>query len=321
MNYLSPNNSPKPYIDPINNLTSIYSENFEFSKDKDESESQLRNDSYKLINFSNNEFDCQFRFEINKPINFSSKNEGGCLEEDIPNDFLTKNNLFEINNLENDINKEIFYENNNDDKLSLSQNFIQEEKKENKIHLKKKRNNKTTKFKDDNLIRKVKHILLDNILNFINDKITEFSEHKMIFGKLKKICQKERSDGNIEYNKQFLNKTLLDIFSSKITGRITNFLSNYNEKIIDNLLKDKKLNKRKYFNNLFNLTITQSLNHFNGTNYYKELNGMKIMDDEVKKESKGEEEYEIHLKYYFLNFEKIINNKKGKKNKDNKKNI
>ena len=318
MNYLSPKSSPNPYIEPINNLTSSYSKNFEFSRDKDESESQLRNDSYKLINFSINEIDSQFRIESNKPTNFSSNNEGGCIEEDLPNDFL---NLFEINNLENDINKEIFNENNNDNYLRLPQNIIQEEKKESKIHLKKKRNNNTTKFKSDNLIRKVKHILLDNILHFINDKINELSEHKTIFGKLKNIDQKERSEGNTEYNKQFLNKTLFEIFSSKITGRITNFLSDYNEKIIENLLKEKDDNKRKYFNDLFNLTFTQSLNHFNGKIYYKELDGMKRMVDEVKKESKGDEEYEIHLNHYFLHFEEIINNKKGKKNKDNKKNI
>ena len=35
------------------------------------------------------------------------------------------------------------------------------------MHLK-KINNNTTKFKDNNLIRKVKHILLDYILYFIN---------------------------------------------------------------------------------------------------------------------------------------------------------
>jgi len=52
MNYPSPNSSPNSYIEPINNLTSFYSENFEFSKDKDESENQLRNDSNKLINLN-----------------------------------------------------------------------------------------------------------------------------------------------------------------------------------------------------------------------------------------------------------------------------
>ena len=321
MNYPSPKSSPNPYIDPINNHTSFYSENFEFSRYKDESENLLSNESYKLINFSINKFDSQLRIESNKPTNFSSNNEGECLEEDIPNDFLNKNNIFEIRNLENDFNKEIFNDNNNYNYLRLPQNFIQEEKKESKIHLKKKRNNNTTKFKSDNLIRKVKHILLNNLLNFINDKISELSEHETMFGKLKNIGQKERSEGNIEYNKQFLNKTLFEIFSSKITGRITNFLSDYNGKIIENLLKEKDDNKRKYFNDLFNLTFTQSLNHFNGTFYYKELDGMKRMVDEVKKESKGDEEYKIHLNHYFLHFEEIINNKKGKKNKDNKKSI
>jgi hypothetical protein len=316
MNYLSYKSSTNSYFD--HNITSFYSENFEFSGDKEESENFLRNDSNKLSSVSYNEFDSQFRIESNKPTNCSSNNKGGFLEEDIPNDFLTKNNLFEINNLENDIDNEIFNENNSDSKLSLSHNFIQEEIKENKTHLNKKRNKNTTKFKSDNLTRKVKHILLDNILQFINDKITEFSEHKSIFGKLKNIGQKERSEGNIEYNKKFLNKTLLEIFSSKITGRITNFLSDYNEKIIDNLLKDKDPNKSKYFKDLFNLTFIQSLNHFTGTNYYEELNGMKKMEDEVKNESKGDEEYENNLKYYFLQFEEIINKKKGKKSKDYK---
>ena len=48
---------------------------------------------------------------------------------------------------------------------------------------------------------------------------------------------------------------------------------------------------------------------------------MKRMVDEVKKESKDDEEYENNLKYYFLHFEEIINIKKGKKIKENKKNI
>ena len=84
------------------------------------------------------------------------------------------------------------------------------------------------------------------------------------------------------------------------------------KKLLVIYLKIKALIK-KYFNDLFNLTFSQNLNHFNGTNYYKELNGMKRMDYELKKESKDDEEYEIHLKHYFLNFEKIINKKKGRK--------
>jgi len=76
----------------------------------------------------------------------SSKNEDGCLEKDIPNDFLNKNILFEINsvcdgfvplnfskkskmNLENDIDKEIFNENNNDNNLSLTEILFKKKKK------------------------------------------------------------------------------------------------------------------------------------------------------------------------------------------------
>ena len=296
MNYLSPKRSINSYIVPNNSLTS---ENL-----------------YKLISCLSNEFYSQFRNESNKPALFSSNNEDGYLDEDIPNDSLPKF-LFETENDIDNEDNEIFNENNNDINLPLPINIVQEENEAIEKLLRRKRNN-NSKFKSDSLIRKVKHILLDNILNFINGKINEFSEHKSIFGKLKNIGQKVRSESNAEYNKKFLNKTLFDIFSSKITGRITNYLYNYNEKIIENLLKEKDLNKRQYFNNLFNLTFLQSLNHFNGTHYYKELNGMKRMVDEVKKESEGDEEYENNLKYYFLHFEEIINKKKGKKSKDYK---
>ena len=303
MIYPSPKCSINSYIDHNNSFTS---ENFELGRDRNEFENLLRNESNNVINFSINGFDSQIRIESNRPTFFSSNNEGGYLDEVIPN--------FE-NDIDNEVN-EVFNDNNNDS----NQNFVQVQEENEQIEtlLRRKRKN-NSKFKSENLIRKVKHILLDNILNFINDKITEFNEHKSIFGKLKNIGQKARSEGNAEYNKKLLNKTLFDVFSSKITGRITNFLSDYNEKIIDNLLKEKDLNKRQYFSDLFNLTFVQSLNHFNGTNYYKELNGMKRMVDEVKKKSEDDEEYENNLKYYFLHFEEIINKKKGKKIKDNKK--
>ena len=141
MNYPSPKSFTNSNFD---SNTPFYSENFEFSRDNDESENLLRNDSN-----TNNEFERQIRIESNKPTNFSSNNEGGFLKGDIFNDFLSKNNLFEINNLENYIHKEIINENNNDNDLSLLQSFAIEEKKENKTHLKRKRNNNITKFKND----------------------------------------------------------------------------------------------------------------------------------------------------------------------------
>ena len=90
MNYPSPKSFTNSNFD---SNTPFYSENFEFSRDNDESENLLRNDSNKLASFSNNEFERQIRIESNKPTNFSSNNEGGFLKGDIFNDFLSKNNL------------------------------------------------------------------------------------------------------------------------------------------------------------------------------------------------------------------------------------
>lgn len=309
------------------NLSSFLSENSEFKRDK--FDYSFMNDPNKLANLSFNgyeypirnepnksiidEYEGLFRNDTNRPTNFSSKNEDENLSKETFSNILTKNNIFRINdeNILQTFHFDIDKENSIDKNISLSKNSVKEENREINNYLKKKRYN--AKFKSDNLIRKVKHILLDNILHFINYKIDEIYGHNIIFGKLKNLSQKERSEGNIEYNKLFLNKTLGEICSSKITGRITNFLSNYNEKIVKNLLEEKDLNKRNYFKNLFNLTFIQSLDHFNGTKLFKELNGMKRMIDEVKNECKDDLDYENNLKYYFIHFEEIIKKKRSKK--------
>jgi len=291
------------YIDPNNNLN--HSDNSELSRDFNFNEYSFRNG----LSFLN---------DSNKQTSFSSISNCENFDEDKSYDLFSKNNLFGLNDFKNDFqdfHDNIDNENNNDINIPIPQDFAQEGIQENTSYLRRKRGKNSSKFKDDSLRRKVRHILLDNILDFINHKISDPNKHKTNFGKLKNICQNERSDGNVENNKKFLKKTLFEIFSSKITGRIKNFLENYNENIIKNLLEEKDLDKRNYFNNLFKLTFVQCLNHFNGTEYFKELNGMKKMSDEVKKASQGDEEYENNLKHYFLHFEEIINNKKGKKNK------
>lgn len=315
-------NDPKrdinSYIDPNNNLNSFNSENSEHSKNFYVPEYPLKNEPNKLSNIPINEFGISFLNESNKQTYLSSINDGEYFDEDKSYDAFTKNNWLGLNDFQNDFQDffgDIDNKNNNDINIPIPQNFVQEESQENTNYLRRKRKKNSSKFKDDSLRRKVRHILLDNILDFINHKISEPNEHKTNFGTLQNISQNERSDGNVENTKKFLNKTLFEIFSSKITGRIKKYLENYNENIIKNLLEEKDLDKRNYFNNLFKLTFVQSLNHFNGTEYYKELNGMKKMSDEVKKASQGDEEYEKNLKHYFLHFEEIINNKKSKKNK------
>ena len=93
----------------------------------------------------------------------------------------------------------------------------------------------------------------------------------------------------------------------------TSFPKDYNKKLIENLLNEKDVIIKDYVNNLFNLTFIQCLEHYRGTKFYDELNGMRLFEEEES--NKLDEEFYNHLKYYLDNYEIIINNKKSRKSR------
>ena len=178
------------------------------------------------------------------------------------------------------------------------------------------RETKHTKYEDDNMRRKCKHIILDNLLYFINYKIRIFYDNKIGQGALKKelktLNQKQKSESNIQFNKEFLYKTIGEIFSDKISGRLTNFSPDHNKKLVESLINEKDIKKKVYFNNLFSLTFLQCLGHFIGTEYHQELREMNSLENELKKYS-NDPNYAMNIDYYLKNYEKIINKKKSRR--------
>ena len=178
------------------------------------------------------------------------------------------------------------------------------------------RETKHTKYDDDNMRRKCKHIILDNLLYFINYKIRIFYDNKIGQGALKKelktLNQKQKSESNIQFNKEFLYKTIGEIFSDKISGRITNFSPDHNKKLVESLINEKDIKKKVYFNNLFSLTFLQCLEHFRGTEYHQELREMNSLKNELKKYS-NDPNYAMNIEYYLKNYDQIINKKKSRK--------
>ena len=218
------------------------------------------------------------------------------------------------------------------DKTNLNSNKIRENKNNNLIsisHLGRKRKSEKTigqhnRFSDDNLRRKCKHIMLDNIKDFINAKIKKIYNGnigKSIFKKeLLTLNKNIKSDARIEFNQNFINKTLSEIFSDNISTRFTNFLPNHNKSVIEELINEEDQIKRIYFKKLFSITILKCLKHFRGEESYSEIEGMKRLNEikEKLKEENEENEYIRVLEFYFNNFEDIINNKKPKKSKKTK---
>ena len=178
------------------------------------------------------------------------------------------------------------------------------------------------KYSDDNLRRKCKHLLLKNLMNFINRKIIILYDNDIGQGILKKELQtingNQKSNSSVNFNKLFLTKTIGDIFSENISSRYTNFPSNHNKILIENLKNEKDINKSVYFKALFNLTFMQCLKHFIGIEYISELDGL-IKFNEIKNQIiesyEDGEKYANEVERYLFDFENITNKKIFRKRK------
>ena len=252
-------------------------------------------------------FKCNFQKPMSANFNISENstkitNSGHLNDESIENEniYFIKSNK---NNEENN-DKEIYI-----GKINISQSFVN-----------KKRGRATTKgeyshnkFSNDNILRKCKHLVLDSLLYFINymiEIIYEDSIGKGIFKKvLLKINQKQKTNASVQYNKEFLNKSIGDIFSDDISGRITYFPNKHNKILINSLKNSPEAKKPEYFTKLFNLSFLECLQHFRGSIEIEELKGMKGIEI-IKEKYKGEDEYTNALNYYLMNYETIINSKR-----------
>ena len=220
----------------------------------------------------------------------------------------------------------------NDKQMKIKETNITEEKKEIEINIKNDVEKKTklfgrkkansnqigihNKYSDDNLRMKCKHIILSSLMTFINKKIYVLYDGKIGEGILKKklhiINNKQKVNSIVQYNKDFLDKNLKDIFSEKITSRCTNISRDFNKKLIESLMNEKDEKKKDYFNRLFNLTFRQCLNHFIKKEMVYELIGLETIND-VLKDYELNKDYKQCLEYSLKNYEDIILRKKSRK--------
>ena len=175
------------------------------------------------------------------------------------------------------------------------------------------------KYSDDNILRKCKHAILDSVLNFINNKIkTQYSnESEMNLKKkrLLKLKQNQSVKSKVNYNKEFLKKTLKVIFSEDISSKYSKHSPSHNKNLIESLINEKDEIKSAIFNKIFSLTFLDCLEHFRGSNLFNELQGMNQVNKYIKeaKIDKNDEEYCKIFQYFINNFENIIFEKKERK--------
>ena len=179
------------------------------------------------------------------------------------------------------------------------------------------------KYSPDNILRKCKHIILRQLMEFINHKIKEMYNGKIGNGLFKKellILNKEQEfNSNVIYNKNFLNKNLGDIFSDDISSKYSIFPPDHNKRLIMMLKNEEDQNKKNYFEKLFNITYLHSINHFIGFQKIDELNGLKCFS-ELKYEMNEEKEYIDCIEYFLKNYELLTMQKKPRNRKKNRPN-
>ena len=195
----------------------------------------------------------------------------------------------------------------------------EEEKEANKkcfLGRKKKDSNeigKHNKYSEDNIIKKIKSHLLTILLKFINIVINKIYQGNIGHGIYQKQLLKINQNQVVisKNNKQFLNKTLKDIFSDKISTKYSTFSVSHNRELINNLLNEADEEKRIKLNKLFNLTFIDCLKHFRGSEVIEELHGLDSLESVLKKFG-DDKEYLDTFKHYCFKFEEVIQNKKNR---------
>ena len=173
------------------------------------------------------------------------------------------------------------------------------------------------KIANDNMIRKCKHLVINNCIEFLNFQIKKIYHNNIgegiLIKKILDINQVQKSDNKLETTKLFLNKKLSEIFSVDISSKYTSFLPAHNKILISRLLNEEDIEKREKFQKIFNLTFADCMQLFLGNNNkYIEFEGFPVLD-EIKDELNEDNEYLEKIKNFLLNFEDIIKHKKPRK--------
>ena len=180
------------------------------------------------------------------------------------------------------------------------------------------------KIAPDNIIKKQKSKLIDFLMKFVNDLISDINEMKGE-GKgkiklLKKVNYKKYIDNmDRKTNLFILQKPIKDILSYEICTKFTKFPSDWNTKIIDSILKSNIEDTNIIFNMKFDdwIDIFLLKNKGNNIKIGKYLPKVNTLLEDIL--NKNDEYYFSKFIFYLYNYERWFYNKIGRNRKKNKK--
>ena len=164
----------------------------------------------------------------------------------------------------------------------------------------------------DNKLRKIKHVVLQEVRVFLNSKIKEVYKlkKKSRTWELKKINPEQANKINILYNREFIHKSLKEIFSVETTIK-NDCKRDFNKKLIEKLLNDKK----EIFEDIFDLSFLDISHYIIGKRpELIQLNGLNF-PEKLKIKKPSDKEYITSLIDIIENFEERLKEKKPRNKK------
>ena len=174
------------------------------------------------------------------------------------------------------------------------------------------------KNKLDNVICKVKTVLINSLGIFINKNLQKNLGPNF---RLKKLQHGYIRNMKTEFNKILLRSKIKDIFSSNISQIYRDDEKDHNKKLINTIYnlytKENENIKYKEIIDIFEKTLLQCLELIRGTNNYFELNGLKEIFDGLVNEKLNEGEIEYNNSFWSVvnGIENIFAKKLGRRSK------
>ena len=168
-----------------------------------------------------------------------------------------------------------------------------------------------TKFREDNIINKIKIYFINSTMSLINKKYSEYSKAKPN----KRLLQKIKPNYSKIYKKneiqEFFMKKISEVFSEELSGRCSTFENkkNYNKIQIENLIAK---NKAKDVISLLNKSLKDMYEIYISNDSNIKFEGYNLENDLKQIILKNGEEYASKYRTTAINLLDIIDNKKKK---------
>ena len=164
-----------------------------------------------------------------------------------------------------------------------------------------------TKFREDNIVRKVKIYFTNSTMSYINKIYNEFlgiKTKKCLLGRVKPNFANAWTK---KENQEYLSKNIKDIFSEKLSTKCRRYPNNYNKKQIAKILKS---NKAKEVIKILKTSVQDMYEKY--IDEHDIIPGYNIKYDLEKIEKRNGTIYAASYKNIALNLIEILN-KKGRK--------